>query len=366
MNPFNPSFGSRPERFVGRAMILKEFSNAIEHPNSPWRTTLLTGVRGSGKTALLTDISKQLLKQGVFVVSVTPQEDFLDTVLAQLYLQMPQGIKKMLPTEITIKTGVEVKMGFDRNVQQPYFTESFRYQITLMLDVLKKKNRKVVFLIDEAQKHSEAIRTFISTYQHLIREEYGVSMIMAGLPNVISDILNDDILTFLRRANRITLPNIEINLVQLDYTEAFMKGGFYLSGEALRKAAQATYGYPYLIQLLGFYLWVEMENGSDEHFAYSKALVQSKTLLFQNVHELIYHELSEVDKEFLQAMAIDNNVSSMQDILVRMGRPKNYVANYRARMLDFGIIQTKEWGKVEFTLPYMGEYLREKARNEDF
>ena len=49
-NPYNPSFGKKPERFLGREIIVDEILSALDNQNSPWRTTLLIGIRGTGKT----------------------------------------------------------------------------------------------------------------------------------------------------------------------------------------------------------------------------------------------------------------------------------------------------------------------------
>ena len=65
INPFNPSFGKRPTHYYGRQEITRTIIASPDDVNSPWRTTLITGVRGSGKTALLSDIRANLDRQDV-------------------------------------------------------------------------------------------------------------------------------------------------------------------------------------------------------------------------------------------------------------------------------------------------------------
>ena len=365
MNPFNPAFGSRPERFIGREDIAHEIILAVDDWNSPWRTTLITGIRGSGKTALLSDIEKKLSEKQVVVVSLIPGDDFLDNVLLHLYDAIPKSVIKKLPQIKSIKSVIEVTFEQEKDDKQA-ISNTFQHSVVKAMTELKKCGKRVIFLIDETQKHSEELRTFVGTYQILIRQEYPVSLTMAGLPDVISDILNDSVLTFLRRAHRITLQNVPSNLVKLDYSEAFRKGGFPLSDEQLKKAVFSTRGYPYLIQLIGYYLWIELEKNDDVDYSIDRAISLSKNRLFINVHELIYAELSSMDREFVKAMAIDENDSYMADIMKRLGKERNYISNYRARLLATGLIKNVAYGKVCFGLPYMRDFIIQLNDYEDF
>ena len=103
-NPFNPSFGVRPEQFLGRDDVVDSFIDAITNKNSPWRSTLLIGVRGSGKTAVLSQIQTKAMDKDTFVVSVSPEVDFLDNVLGQLHKQMSKSKLKGLPYYRSDKT----------------------------------------------------------------------------------------------------------------------------------------------------------------------------------------------------------------------------------------------------------------------
>ena len=357
-NPYNPSFGQKPERFIGRDSIIFEILGSLENYNSPWRTSLLIGVRGSGKTALLTDLADSVKKGNVLVVSVTPDGQLLNDILSCLYEQMPKTLRGAFKKVATISVG-NLSVTFNGDQSAPEFTKNFRYQITRMLEQLKKKKYKVLFLLDESQKHSEDMRIFISTYQHLIREDYDVSLVMAGLPNVISDILNDEVLTFLRRAKQVMLENVAYSAVLQEYTEV-IKNQFNVTSEMIHVAATSTKGYPYLIQLVGYYLWEFLQREEKEGEALQKSINESKIMMFQNVHKLLYRELSAGDKEFVKAMAADEGVSKFSDIIERTGRTKNHVSTYRVRLLDYGYIKVAGYGELEFCIPYTKEFIEQE------
>jgi len=362
-NPYNPSFGRKPERFLGRELIVNEIRLALDNHNSPWRTTLLIGVRGSGKTALLSDIRESVIREDCVVVSITPDDDILNEILSQLYISIPKSIIKSIPKPS--KVNIAGILEFDINDDKPGYLNNFRHQITEILKELQKKKITVLFLIDEAQKHSAGIRTFINTYQHLIREDYDISLIMAGLPKVISDMLNDNILTFLRRANQIILDEVELSLITNDFKEVFHKS-FKITDDILEQASMITRGYPYLIQLVGFYLWELLKSGIEPDNILDQIIIRSRSMMFQNVHKLLFRELSPVDKEFVYAMAIDYSISKFADIISRTGKPKNTLTKYRLRLIDSGYIKPVGRGEVAFLLPFTRDFLLQERKIAEF
>jgi len=358
-NPFNPSFGKRPIHFYGRQEITRSIISAVGDMNSPWRTTLITGVRGSGKTALLSDIRMSLHSSDVIALYVVPNEAMLDSVLGQLYRQLRKTISGALPefTNISVKLGVTVE--FEKDKKAPYFTETFSYRIMELMDVCMKQGKHIVFLVDEAQKHSGDMRIFISTYQDLVMRDYSVSMVLAGLPSVVSDILNDDVLTFLRRAKQVDLENIELMIVEHEFKKVFLGVGSSLTNEIVSRAAAATCGYPYLIQLVGYYLWEDMQGGYSPD-VFDDVLIKSKAELFRNVHKLIFANLSNRDREFVFAMSEDDGFSSVSAVGNRMQKEKSFISLYRDRLISAGIVKSVGHGLLCYCYPYMREYLQHK------
>jgi len=355
-NPFNPSFGKRPIHFYGRQEITRQIVGAVGNEDDPWRTTLLTGIRGSGKTALLSDIRENLSDPDIIALYLVPNEAFLDSILTQLYRQLPKSISSSIPElkSISINPGISV----DLKKKKPDFTESFSYQIMELLDICMKEKKHIVFLVDEAQKHTEDMRIFIGLYQDLIMRNYSVSMVLAGLPSVISDILNDDVLTFLRRAKQVEIENVEMMIVEYEFKKVFLNLNNSPTEQLISKAAVSTYGYPYLIQLVGYYLWEDIHciKGSE---GFDDVLFKSKAELFRNVHKLIYADLSNKDREFLIAMLKDEGDSSVSDISDRLHKKKNYISLYRERLISAGVIKSNGRGLLCFNYPYMNEFLQQ-------
>jgi len=368
-NPFNPSFGKRPVHFYGRQDTTRTIVSSVGDLNDPWRTTLITGVRGSGKTALLSDIRMNLRGEDVIALYVVPNEAMLDSVLVGLYRQLPKTVPGALPELKSISFNPGVAVSFEKNTKLPYFTGTFSFQIMEMMDFCMKHGKHIVFLIDEAQKHTGDMRVFISTYQDLIMREYSVSMVLAGLPSVVSDILNDDVLTFLRRAKQIDLENIELMTVGHEFRKTFLGADSTLTDEVVSRAAACTCGYPYLIQLVGYYLWEEMtaNSGRDTQSGacpdvLEEVLFKSKAELFRNVHKLVFANLSNKDREFVFAMSEDDEASSVSAIGDRMQEKKNCISLYRDRLISTGVVKPCGHGLLCFNYPYMKEFLSYKKQ----
>ena len=57
-NPFSLSFGKEPVSLINRNVQSYEIIDTFEDENPTYQVCMITGVRGSGKTVMLTEINK--------------------------------------------------------------------------------------------------------------------------------------------------------------------------------------------------------------------------------------------------------------------------------------------------------------------
>jgi hypothetical protein len=190
-------------------------------------------------------------------------------------------------------------------------------------------------------------------------------LIFAGLPAAVSDLLNEGVATFLRRAERIDLHAAAINEVERSYVDTFGQAGIRISKDQVRRAAEATGGYPFLIQLIGYQLWrqAEINDLALETDNVSDAIAAARRRHEMTVIEAALSTTSEKDRDFLHAMAEDDGPVAAGDIGKRLNAKSNVVANYRARLIAAGLIEAPAYGKVDFSIPGLREYLRKTRRN---
>ena len=211
------------------------------------------------------------------------------------------------------------------------------------------------------------MRQLAVTYQQLVGEGADISICMAGLPYAISTVLNDDILTFLNRANKVEIGAISLNSVRDYYASALEKMGVKAEEVMVNAAADATGGFPYLMQLIGYYI-LKYTDGRVElsEDIVNKAIKSAKSDLVDNVFKPILRPLSDGDLAVLTAMAreIHDGIVKTSQIAQRMGKDNSYIQPYRARLIESGVIESPRRSELVFAVPYLAEYLAEEYRDE--
>jgi len=201
--------------------------------------------------------------------------------------------------------------------------------------------------------------------QHAVREQLELAFVGAGLPRAVSDLLEQDVLTFMRRAERHELGKVSEVDVAPALERPITEAGRSISDAALALAVEATGGYPFLIQLVGHRAWRQHPRSQNITVAdVTAGAVEARRRLGSLVHGTALNECSDIDKTFLLAMARDDGPSKLSDIAERLHVSRDYVNVYRARLIASLMIESVGRGKVDFALPYLREYLREHGAIE--
>lgn len=238
-----------------------------------------------------------------------------------------------------------------------------RNQVELLTDLLVEHETGLLITLDEIHQNQIAeLRDLATVVQHAFRENRDLAFVGAGLMSSISDVVNDDVLTFLRRAERHHLGSVNSVDVQRAIREPIEAAGRTIGEEALDVMTTGTRGYPFLIQLVGAQAWrlhpqarnITVEDADE---GVSRALRRLGSL----VYEPALADASAIDKSFLLAMTQDDGPSKMADIQKRLGVDVNYASQYRLRLIAAELIEASSRGYVDFALPYLREYLREEA-----
>lgn len=358
-NPFTPTSGTTPPLLVGREEPIAEFyESLLDGPGAPGLMTLVTGPRGIGKTAFLNALEDTARQEGWLCIREVAVHHLLDRLNKSVDALYREHAASSMPriTQVTTPIG-GVSLSYPTN---PAY--NLRQQLTRLLDVVEKHDAGVVISVDEVHDgNREELRQLGALTQLLVRENRHFALLLAGLPHAISSLLSDDPLTFLRRAERVTLGAVSLADVKKALAEPINEAGHTISDDALDYAAAPTEGYPFMIQLVGHRIW-KRATGDEIDLAAAQAGVRdAKKRLGTLVHEPALDDLSDVDKTFLIHMAADDGPSKTSDIAERMGVKKNYLSMYRKRLIDANMIQPVGYGLVDYKLPSMREYLRQHA-----
>lgn len=359
-NLFQPTFGNRPEQYIGRDGVIQQFMLGLNEPiGSRDRCTLFLGQRGMGKTALLLELGDRAQRAGYVVARVTAHEGMPKAIIEQFQLNGSKYFddEKRKLTDVTSRVlGFSFGLTFSESAERQF---GFRSKMSLLCDKLADKGMGALILIDEVCT-SAAMREVAAAYQELVGDRKNVAIAMAGLPYAVSNLLNDKVLTFLNRATKVELGLISTNLIRAYYEKSFKSIKIEASDNILDRAALASRGFPYLMQLIGYYvIQYTPERGVVTDAIMDKVEKAAMGDMEDNVFKPILNPLSDNDKILLMAIARCGGTATTAKLQAMLGRKGPAIQPYRKRLIEAGVIESPRRGELVFAMPYLSEYLLE-------
>ena len=360
-NPFRPTAGAEPPHLIGRTGLLDEFNYGLRiRSGAPGLLTIFTGARGIGKTVMLGAAEESALKAGWMVISETATPGFLGRIGETMRLaneELGAGPRGRRVTGFSAG-------GFSISTELPPEQQAGWRQIgEALLRQLDERATGLAITLDEIHgADRNELAQLAASVQHYIRDGLPIALLFAGLPAAVSDLLNEGVATFLRRADRIDLHAAAVDEVENSFGLTFAAMTPPLDASLIRAAAESTGGYPFLIQLVGYHLWqvAEASPGPLSRTDLELALSAAHRRNARVVIGAALAAASPKDLDFLRAMAEDDGPSSTSDIGRRLGDKKNTVGNYRSRLIEAGLIEPAGRGRVEFAIPGLREHLRQR------
>lgn len=356
-NPFTPTFGRQPYELAGRSELIDDVIYGLTNqPGDPNRATIFIGPRGSGKTVLLDTIAAMAEEIGWIQASVSAHDGMLREIISQLHTKSPHPLSEEVRSHITsIQAG---PIGISRSVE-PVET-IWRILLTNIVAELNDQGVAILFVVDEVDPKCEELIRLVEIFQHFVREERDVALLLAGLPSKVSALLMDDYVSFVRRAFQRPLEPIAAFDVAHALKQTIRGNGRDIEPEALELAVQAAQGFAFAIQLVGYYLWRDGGVNGVITTEEAKAAIERARLEFdRSIVQPTLRDLTLRETEFLNAMIPDDGVSRTSVVAQRMGVSLTNAANLRKRLIAHGIISDVHLGEVEFLMPQIKDYLRQ-------
>ena len=338
-NPFELTFGLKPNNYISR---LKQSEEIISNFKSSTgnKAFLITGVRGTGKTVMLSHISKKFENENNWIViELIPNYDMLEQFASALY---DSSIMNKIFNNKTFGfsfSGVSFSISGEKPITNVISL------IEVLLDKIRKNKKNVLIAVDEVS-NNDFVKTFTQAFQLLIRKEYPIHLLMTGLYQNIYDLQNNKDLTFLYRAPKINLEPLNLAAITNSYQELLK-----IDKDDALKLAKVTKGYAYAYQVLG-HLVFENKNPKIDKNLYAKF----DQYLEEYVYKKMYSKLSSNDKKILKSFTSDD-INSVDELLIKSEMKKNVFSVYRDRLIKRGIIESPEYGKLVLKLPRFYEFL---------
>lgn len=337
-NPFTLNFGKSPLESVSRPFQTNEIIDTFLAEPVNQQMFLITGVRGCGKTVMMTEISHNLRNREEWVViELNPSRDLLLGMLSKLNSNR---------TCAKIITSAKIDLsffGFGVSIEGETPITDSETAIMMILEQMKKNGKKLLITIDEVT-NNEYMRVFAGSFQIFVRQDLPVYLLATGLYENIDELQNEKNLTFLYRAPKIQMKPLNNQAIANKYQRIFQ-----LQPEEALQMANLTQGYAFAFQVLGYLTW---NNNGD----FKSVLDEYKQYLSEYVYDKIWSELSRKDREVAKAIA-EAESGRIKEIRELLNMETNQFNPYRKRLIKKGILSGDTRGYVSFTLPLFDDYV---------
>lgn len=339
-NPFVLNFGKVPKQYISRELIIDEIVQDMTYEDSQNNCFMLTGTRGSGKTVTMTAIEQRVSElEDWIVIRLNAERNMLESLVGKLY-DSKDFITRFIDANLNLS-----KFGVGVNIEAKSPVADIESALEIILKEIKKKGKKLLVTVDEVSK-TTSMREFASSFQILIRENFPIFLLMAGLYENISDLKNEKSLTFLYRTPQYEMEPLNLTLIADRYAKVFG-----IEREKAMDMAIITKGYPFAYQALGKYVWEE-----ENHEVTDEVLIKFDEALSHYVYKKIWSELSEKDKWFM-SFIVQKDIMPVSELLEITKQKKNEFSQYRERLQEKGLIDVSERGLIKLKLPRLNAFV---------
>ncbi len=386
-NPYAPGAGTLPPELAGRDEIIEKAEIALDRfrAGRSARSLLFVGLRGVGKTVLLTRIAQQSEARGFVVLSIeAPEKHSLPALLIPSLRTALLKLDRIAATGDLAKKALRALGGFVNAMKVKYKDIEFGVDlgsesgvadsgdlehdlIDLFTEIgraAKEKKTAFVLFIDELQYVEEDQFASLITALHKCSQlQLPVALIGAGLPQLVG------------RAGRaksyaerlFEYPEIG-PLSDAEARKALVapaeKENVQFEEHALREILKQTQAYPYFLQEWGKHSWACADaspiSGEDASNATALAISELDASFFR----VRFDRLTPAEKRYLRAMAeLGPGPHKSGDIAQLLGKKVQSFGPTRATLIAKGMIYSLSHGDNSFTVPLFDGFMK-RVMNE--
>ena len=379
-NPYSPGAGRRPVVLIGREAQLETWDVALSRiaAGRDAQSMVLYGLRGVGKTVLLTQLALLARSQGWIVAQTearagTSIREAIGESLHGLLLQLARpGVGKRILT--AVKTALSFKASYDTTGVWHFGvdlsgaegggadTGTLETDLgRLFMDLAGAADERgtgVALLIDEAQDLSpQELTTLCSLVHGANQRGERLLVALAGLPSLPRQLAEarsyaERLFTY----HEVGILNHDESCAVL--TEPAQAQSVRWSRAALARVTAAAGGYPYFLQEFGQDTWNAAAKSPITDTDARVGIAQGVVALDAGFFRIRWDRASRLERAYLAAMAVDGaGPSSTGVIAERLGKKPSTTSPARAQLIAKGLVYAPEHGLIAFTVPAMAEFI---------
>jgi DNA polymerase III delta prime subunit len=393
-NPYAPGAGQRPPELAGRDEQLDTFTVVLERVarGRPERSVVLTGLRGVGKTVLLNALRSAAVRAGWGTGKLEARPDQrlrrpLSGALHTAVRELGHGRQNTVDDVLgVIKSFAQRGAGPDTRVRDRWNpgidvpaaagrADSGDIEIDLvelLTDVgglAADLGRGIGVFIDEMQDlHPDDVSALCAACHEISQSSLPLIVVGAGLPHLPA-VLSASKSYSERLFRYARIDRLPREAADLALQSPAQQEDAEFTPQALDAMYAATGGYPYFIQAYGKVAW-DLAPGTPVTAAdVAVAGPVAEAELAVGFFGSRYERATPGEREYLRAMADAalsmpaddlDDVESVPTAAVAevLGRKPQSLSPARDALLKKGLIYSGERGRIAFTVPHFGHYLR--------
>jgi len=382
VNPYAPGAGTPPPELAGRDDLLRSMQVALARVRrrSPTKSVLMVGLRGVGKTVLLSRFRDDAERAGLQTVWIeAPESRSLPAILAPQLRQALIRLSRSERARDLARRGLRALAGFAKALRVTY--EDIQVGLDLEPEAgladsgdLEHDLQELLEVVGNAAAAAEtALVLFIDELQYVAEEELAaliiallrsaqrqlpVVLVGAGLPQ-----LRGRMGRAKSYAERLfdfpevgPLPSAAARVAISKPAE---DAGVAFREEALRRIVEETQGYPYFLQEWGKHVWNIAATSPITEEDVATASESAVAALDESFFRVRFDRLTPSEKAYLRAMAeLGPGPHRSGDIAEQLHRKVTSLGPVRSHLISKGMVWSPSHGDTAFTVPLFDEFMR--------
>ena len=396
-NPYAPGAGQRPPELAGRAEQLGAFSVVLERVSRgrPERSLVLTGLRGVGKTVLLNTLRSSAVRRqwGTGKLEARPDQELrrpLASAAHQAVRELGHRDEESVAHVLGVVrsfaqraagTNAKLREQWNPGIDAPPVrgrADSGDIEIDLVElftdlgGLAADLGKGIGIFMDEMQDLGpDDVSALCAACHEMSQAGLPVIVVGAGLPHLpavlsASKSYSERLFSY-QRIDRLSRDAADhaLSLPAEEEDAAFDE-------DALATMYDVTGGYPYFIQAYGKAVWDRAPRSPITGEDVAVAAPEAENELAVGFFGSRYDRATPGEREYLRAMAdaalelADDDKDAVESVPTSavaavLGKKPQSLSPARDALLKKGLIYASERGRIAFTVPHFGKYLRSRG-----
>jgi hypothetical protein len=389
-NPYAPGAGSQPPELAGRDPLLRSVAIAIERVRLglPTKSILMVGLRGVGKTVLLSRMGDDAEAAGIHTLRVeAPESRSLPALLApelrrallrlseieaakDLAARALRGLAGLIAklrvkyNDIEVVLDVEPEKGFADSGDLEHDLQEL---LQATAEAAQKAGTALAIFIDELQYVPEQeLAALITSLHRCAQRRLPVVLVGAGLPQ-----LRGRMGKAKSYAERLfDFPQIgplDSDAAKLALSKPAADKGVHFEALALDHIVLETRGYPYFLQEWGKHVWDTADATPITLQDVERASKTAIAAMDANFFLVRFDRLTPAEKKYLRAMAeLGPGPHRSGDIANVLAKKVTSLGLTREKLISKGMIYSPAHGDTAFTVPLFDQFMKRIMPGEEW